>query len=123
MAHKHGLLIFNKAASQGGNFDVVTLGEPLYIKNGYIGEAVDKGGQTQHIFDDQKEVKLVVVEEVDWTSFHDDIINNAAESWNLANPDNQTGSMQLIFNASELRLIRDQLKDREQELINDFESQ
>jgi len=117
MAHKYGLLINNDAVAQSGNFDVVTLGNTYFWKNGYIGRAVDKKGQTQPIWDSGKTIPMIIVEDANWTGAHDDIINNSAAAWNLANPDNQTGSMQLIFDSTETSKINNQQKSREEALI------
>lgn len=118
MEHKYGLLIYDDAVAQGGKFDVVTVGNQYIWKNGYIGKAIDKNGQAQYIWDTSKIIPMLIVEDSNWLSTHDDIINDAAAVWNLANPNNTTGSMQLIFNESEKNIISSQLQTREQDLIN-----
>ena len=116
----YGLLIYDYASIHGSLFDSVDLSAQFY-PNDILGIAQGANGQQTPIWGSKNVVAVLIVKSTIWTQEMTDAINDSAAEWNLLNPLNQTGDMQLIFTAEESGLIASQLLARQTEIINIFE--
>ena len=111
---KYYLLIYSAAAKYPDLFDSVAVSADFY-PNTFLGNATSKNGAITPIWGDV--VPYVICKDANPTQAMTDATNAEAEAWNVANPDNQTGAMQMIFEESEKHLIAEQLATRQEELI------
>lgn len=88
--------------------------EKYSYPNVYLGDSDSKNGACTHRFTG---VGYVICKDSSPTQEMTDIIVAETAAWNLANPSNQTGDMQMIFEEGEKGKIATQLAAREAELV------
>jgi hypothetical protein len=113
----YGLLIYDYASTHGHLFDSVDLSAQFY-PNDILGIAQGANGQQTPIWGSGNVIAYLIVKSHIWTQEMTDAINDSADDWNLNNPLNQTGALQLIFTSEESDLIASQLLARQTEIIN-----
>ena len=112
---KYYILIYYAAYKYPNLWDSVARNGDFY-PNSFMGNTTSKNGQVTPNWGDV--VPYLICKDVNPTQAMTDAVNAEAASWNLANPDNQTGTMQLVFDESEKHLIAEQLLNRQTELVN-----
>ena len=112
---KYYLLIYYSAAKYPNLWDSIAVSADFY-PNEYKGDSVGDNQQSTPIWGDV--VPYVICKSSTPTQEMTDIINAETDAWNVANPNNQTGSMQMIFEESEKHQISAQLLARQTELID-----
>ena len=111
---KYYLLPYYSAVEYPNIWDSVAVA-PDFYPNEFLGNSEGKNGASTPIWG--KGVAYVICKDAAPTEEMTDIIESEKATWNLANPDNQTGTMQMIFEESEKHLIAEQLATRQEELI------
>jgi hypothetical protein len=111
---KYYILIYYSATKYPDLWDSVARDANFY-PNEFSGNTTSKNGQVTPNWG--KVVPYLICKDSEPTQAMTDAVNEEADAWNLANPDNQTGTMQLVFEESEQHLIADQLLERQTELI------
>jgi len=113
---KYYLLIYYSATKYPDLWDSIA-DRADFWPNEYLGNATSKNGQVTPNWG--KVVPYLICKDSNPTQAMTDAVNDEATAWNLANPDNQTGTMQLIFDESEKHQIASQLLARQNELISE----
>lgn len=106
--------MYSAAAEYPDLFDSVAVSADFY-PNEFLGNATGKNGAITPIWGDV--VPYVICKDANPTQAMADATNAQAEAWNVANPNNQTGAMKLIFTYEERFEIAAQLKARQDELV------